>query len=67
MAKAKNPENHPHAVRQPGSGRFVPAPATGKGHKEQTSAEHAAGIPSPNGPPALHPSSGPINAPKRSK
>jgi hypothetical protein len=63
MSKGKNPELNPHAVRHP-SGRFAPAPATGKGHKEQTSAEHAAGIPNPAGPPKLHPSNGPINGPR---
>jgi len=62
-----DPENHPHAVRTPGTGRFAPAPATGVGHKELTSADHVASIQASNGPPVLHPSSGPTNAPKRSK
>lgn len=45
MARGKNPELAPHAVRHPKSGKFVPAPATGEGHRPESSADHAADIP----------------------
>ena len=47
---ATNPENNP---RPPVQGRSQVAPATGKGHKPLSSADHARSIPSA-GVPARH-------------